>query len=149
MQRSFPETFDQLKIASPLKRLGAMVYDFMLIVALWMLIGAIAVAFNDGEAVEGALFNTVLFLATFSFFAFFWTRNGQTLGMMAWRLRVQTLEGGPISLTQALIRFLVAAVSFGCAGLGYLWMFISQDKMTWHDQLSKTHMVELPKPAKK
>lgn len=148
MRRQFPETFDTVKTASPIKRLGALLYDFMLTVALWMVIGFIAVAINSGEAQTGPLFSSLLFLVTFCFFAFFWTRSGQTLGMLAWRLRVQTPEGEQISLTQALIRFLVAGISIGCFGLGYLWMFFNREKLSWQDLASKTCVVELPKPAK-
>lgn len=149
MRRSYPETFDQVKTAPPLKRLGALLYDFMLIVALWMVIGAIAVAANDGEAVTGPLFSSFLFIATFAFFSFFWVRTGQTLGMLAWRLRVQTPEGEHISLVQALIRFLVAGISIAVGFVGFIWMFINREKMAWHDLASKTCVVELPKPPKK
>ncbi|WP_372831448.1 RDD family protein [Pontibacterium sp.] len=149
MQRRFPETFDQVKTASPFKRLGALLYDFMIIVALWMIIGFVAVAINHGEAQTSPMFHSLLFIITFCFFAFFWTRNGQTLGMLAWRLRVQTPEGEHLTLTQALIRFIVAGISIAPAGLGYLWMFFNKEKMAWHDLASKTCVVELPKPSKK
>ena len=144
----FPESPDQLKPATLPRRLAAMLYDSLLVVAIWMVVGAIAVALNDGEAVRGPVFNSVLFLSAFLFFAGFWSRNGQTLGMQAWQLRVQTPEGYPISLMQALLRFFTAAVSLLCLGMGYWWMLFDKEGLTWHDRYSETRVVRIPKPKK-
>ncbi|MCV6588358.1 MAG: RDD family protein [Marinobacterium sp.] len=150
--RQFPESFDQTRPATPVRRLGALLYDFMITVALWMLIGAIAVAFNQGESTDvekPALLQSVLLILTYLFFAFFWTRNGQTLGLQAWRLRVQTPEGAALSWWQALLRYISAMLSWGTLGLGYLWMFIDRDGLSLHDRLSGTCVVELPKKDRK
>ena len=48
--------------ASLVKRLLAMMYDSLLIMAVWMLVGYVFIAFNDGEAVSGPLFNSTVFL---------------------------------------------------------------------------------------
>ena len=148
MSRPFPEVDGELRQATLIRRLAAMVYDGFLVVAIWMCTGFIAVALNDGNAVDGPLFQSVLFLLTFSFFAYFWVRLGQTLGMQVWRLRIQTTEGNHISLKQALLRFMMAIASFACLGLGFFWMLFSADKTTWHDSFSNTQMVLLPKKAK-
>lgn len=150
--RQFPESFEDIKPATPIKRLGALLYDFMLTVALWMVIGGIAVALNRGEATsssETALLQSALLVITYFFFAFFWTRSGQTLGLMAWRLRVQTPEGMHLTWSQALMRFIAASLSFATLGLGYVWMFFDRDGLSLHDRLSGTCVVQLPKPAKK
>lgn len=130
------------------RRLAAMLYDSLLIAALWMLVGGLGVALNGGEAVGGPLFKSLLFLVTFGFFAFFWTRNGQTLGMMAWRLRVESHQGGGMSAFQALLRFFTAALSLACLGLGYWWMLWDRECRTWHDRYSETRVVLLPKKKK-
>lgn len=142
--RKFPEDPKTLPPASLLRRLGAMLYDSLLIIAIWMLIGGIAVALNDGKAVQGPFFSSTLFLVTYLFFAGFWTRSGQTLGMQAWRIRIQTEDGCSIGLMQSLIRFFMAMASMLCAGLGYWWMLIDKDKLTWHDRYSETRTVQLP-----
>jgi uncharacterized RDD family membrane protein YckC len=46
---------------------------------------------------------------------------------------------------QALIRFLVAILSWGACGLGVLWILVDKDKRTWHDRASGTRVVVLPK----
>lgn len=127
------------------RRLMAMFYDLLLLFSIWMLIGFVAVAINQGEAVEGPIMKSVLFTATFLFFGFFWTRSGQTLGMQAWRLRVQTLGGHRLSWSRALLRFMIAIPSLLLFGLGYLWMRFNDERLTWHDRLSDTCVVLLPK----
>lgn len=56
--------------ASLVKRVMAMVYDSLLVLAVWMLVGYIAIAFNDGQAVKGPWFNSILFMVTYGFFCF-------------------------------------------------------------------------------
>ncbi len=156
MQRPFKQEFTDTTPASFIKRLMAMVYDSLLVIALWMVIAAISVALNNGEAISletspgfaVALFNSALFCATFLFFGFFWTRNGQTLGMLAWRLRVQSLTGERISWSQALIRFMLAIPSLGIFGIGFLWMLVTDERLTLHDRWSGSCMVQLPKQEK-
>ncbi len=149
MNKPFPELDGALRQPSLLRRLAAMVYDGMLIAAIWMCIGMIfVIGFNDGEAVSGPLFQSILFLCTFAFYAYFWIRLGQTLGMQAWQLRVQTVDNKHINLKQALLRFMMAIVSFACGGLGFLWMLFSPNKATWHDSFSESQIVLLPKKKK-
>jgi len=79
--------------ASLFKLLAALVYDRMSVIAVLCAVNAVGVAINDGEAVDGPLHKPALFLAVLLFNAYFWTRSGQTMGMMARRLRVQTING--------------------------------------------------------
>jgi len=58
--------------AGLLRRLAAMVYDGLLVLAIWMVTLLAMVLANGGEAVFGALVQSVLFLETFVFFAWFW-----------------------------------------------------------------------------
>ena len=134
--------------ASLVKRVMAMVYDSLLVLAVWMLVGYIAIAFNDGQAVKGPWFNSILFVVTYGFFALFWVRSGQTLGMLAWCLRVEDNDGYVLTLKQALVRYLSAFIALG-SGIGYLWIIFSKDKLAWHDSWSNTRIVQLPKREKK
>jgi len=126
-----------------------MVYDSLLVMALWMLVGFVSIAFNDMEAVEasygGALIGSSIFIVTFLFFAFFWTRSGQTLGMLAWRLRVESDQGQPLNAKQALLRFMAAIFSALALGLGYWWIIFDSNKLSWHDHWSNSRVVQLPK----
>lgn len=131
--------------ASLIKRLAAIVYDSLLVMALWMLVGYVFIFFNDGEAVTGPLFKSTVFLVTFLFFALFWTQSGQTLGMIAWRLRIESDQGQPINAKQALLRFMAALLSALALGIGYWWIVFDNNKLGWHDHWSNSRVVQLPK----
>lgn len=93
----------------------------------------------------GPWYSLYLLGVIFIFFAWFWHKSGQTLGMQAWRLRLDTLDGGRISYPQALLRFVGAWVSALCFGLGYLWVLFDPDHCSWHDRISRSRLVQLPK----
>jgi len=133
--------------AGLLRRLVAMVYDSMLLLsALLVTTALVMIATHGAQLYHNPFFQTLLFLICFSFHSWFWLHGGQTLGMRAWRLRVQTRNGGPISLWQALLRFMVAIPSLAAGGLGFFWMLVDRDRMTLYDRVSESVMVVLPKP---
>lgn len=141
-----------------MRRLAAMFYDTLLVIALVMLVSATAIALRvglEGEqavkstntvAVGGILFQLALLISVFTFFYVFWRIRGQTLGMQVWRLRLDNSnDGGRISFKQALIRFLAAILSAVCLGAGYWWIWIDPEKLSWHDRLSGSQLVLLEK----
>lgn len=136
--------------AGVLVRLAALLYDGLLVLGLWFLIGILFVALNGGEHVNphNPFLPSALFIATLWFNTHFWRRGGQTLGMRAWRLRMLNTNKGPLTLTQCLLRFLVSIASLGCFGLGYLWLLLDKDKLTWHDRYSETRVIREPKTKK-
>lgn len=142
---------DNLPSAGFLRRMGAMIYDSLLLTAVWLTTLFFMVAANN-SAVGGALLQTVLFLESFVFFAFFWLRNRKTLGMLAWHLELQPNsvagpDGNPVipplTLKQVTLRFLGACLSIACLGLGYLWILIDPQKRSWADLLSGTRIVRI------
>jgi uncharacterized RDD family membrane protein YckC len=126
-----------------LRRLGAMTYDAMLVLAVWLLTLFIGVALRNGP-VLGPFVQTILFIELFTFFAYFWVWRGQTAGMLAWGLRLETDDGTPMRLAQALLRFIGAMLSFAALGIGYLWIYVDPDRRAWPDMLSRTHVVYRP-----
>jgi uncharacterized RDD family membrane protein YckC len=148
-----------------LRRLAAMGYDSLLVfslmfaatglyqlVAHWILGTPSSSPAANGDIItelqpvaSGPWFTLYLLLVMYAFFAWFWHRSGQTLGMQAWRLRVDDVDGGRISYQQTLQRFAGAWVSALCLGMGYLWALFDRDKRSWHDRLSHSRVVQLPK----
>ncbi len=124
-----------------------MVYDGMLIIALWMFTLFPMVAISN-DFVYGAGVRSVLFLEMFGFFAYFWVRRGQTLGMLAWRLEVRSEDGSPLTLTQATLRFCGALASFATLGLGYLWILVDRKGRSWSDLLSGSRILRVPVPTR-
>ena len=134
--------------ASLFKQFAAMLYDSLLIFAVLFAATALALLFNQGQAIESSpLFNLYLILTLFTFYAWFWHKSGQTLGMRAWRIMLVDNDGGPVGLRQALLRLASAALSWIALGLGFLWSLLDRDRLAWHDRLSRTRLVLLKKPS--
>ena len=143
MQKNQTELTPSLPPAGLPRRLAAIVYDTLLLIAVLFIATALVLTSTGGEAVHAGnpFFSTYLFMLSFFFFGWFWTHGGQTLGMRAWKIRVQQRNGTGISWGQAMLRFLAAIVSWLSLGLGFLWMLVDREKMTWHDRYSETVVV--------
>jgi len=87
----------------------------------------------------------IFLLIVIGFFTWFWTHGGQTLGMRAWRLKLLSRDGQAVTLRQALVRLAGALLSLLPAGLGLLWVLIDPQRCAWHDRLSDTRLIVLPK----
>jgi uncharacterized RDD family membrane protein YckC len=141
-----------LPTARVLRRFGAMLYDALLVVALLMVVTAAFLPLTGGEALTpdrlGAfelVYRLLLLFVIVVFFGWFWTHRGQTLGMAAWRLRVQKLDGSAIGWSDALKRMAAAVVAWLPLGLGYFWIWIDRDQLAWPDRWTGTRVVVLPK----
>ena len=126
-----------------LRRLIAMLYDGLLCLAVLFLATAALLPFTDGEAVaSGPWWYRVYLLGTAGlYFTWFWTHGGQTLGMKAWKFRVCSWTGEPLTWRAALLRFLGACVAWAPAGMGHLWIVVDRNKLAWHDHWSRSQLV--------
>ncbi|MDO8826250.1 RDD family protein [Methylophaga sp.] len=131
----------------PFRLLGVMLYDIMLLVSVLMVATAVAVAFNGGEAIgaNNPFFFIYLIGVAFVFYGWFWTHGGQTLGMRAWRIYLISGNNTGISWQQAFLRFVVGIFSWLPLGLGYWWLWLSPDKLSWHDIASGSYLIYSPK----
>jgi uncharacterized RDD family membrane protein YckC len=91
------------------------------------LIGAFA-----GASLLMALFYGFLFLGMF----------GETPGMAATGLRIVSFSGQPATLQQRLLRVAGSIVSSGSFLCGYLWAFVDEETLCWHDHISKTILTD-------
>jgi uncharacterized RDD family membrane protein YckC len=135
-----------------LRRLAAIIYDSLLVLALMFLVTLPFIAAHGGQPVEtndNLLYQACLALVIFLFFCGFWSWSGRTLGMQSWGLRVETTDGNIPGFGQASIRFFAAILSWAAVGLGFLWQLWDKDQLTWHDRISGTRLRYYPKPTKK
>jgi len=73
------------------------------------------------------------------FYYFFWCLlNRDTPGMRHFQLRLLNFDGYPPDARQRILRLLAACLSILALGLGLLWALFDQEKLTWHDHISKT-----------
>jgi uncharacterized RDD family membrane protein YckC len=160
--------------ATPLRRTGAMVYDFMLLLAVEMVVTALFLPWLHGRVMVASEVGTVAYAyravqagVAVAFFGFFWTRNGRTLGMQVWGLRMRTLSGALPSWRDAVLRCLAAtvpwlpALAMGIAAdyfpprnlllqiatgllalvvLNYLVAYWDGERRAWHDRWLKTRI---------
>lgn len=132
--------------ASLARRLGALIYDTLLIAGLCIAYTSIVVL---ARGMRGIAPETVWLPASFvaiavGFYGWFWTHGGQTLGMRTWRIRLVRRDGGAVGWGRALSRCAAACLSFLPAGLGYWWCLIDRERLCWHDRLSGTVPVRMP-----
>lgn len=134
--------------AGLLRRVAAMVYDFLLVVALLFLATIPFVAARGGEPVdagENLLYRVVMLLVIYAFFVGFWSRSGRTLGMQSWRLQLEDNDGNVPSVGRASLRLAASLLSWIPLGLGFIWQLWDPQQLTWHDRISGTRLVYYPK----
>lgn len=147
---------DTLAPSSPSlpRRLAAMLYDTFLVVALVAVVNATALAVlvratsGEQEVLNAHVVQLLTVLSIVVFFSLFWLKNGQTLGMQAWRIQLVDFQGHSPSIGKAILRCFGAFLSAACLGLGYLWCLVDRNKRYWHDYLSQTELVLLPKESR-
>ena len=141
------DTRIQVINAGPAVRLAAFLYDSLLMLAMWFVIGGVFVAANGGEGVSqnNPFLPSLMFIIWIWFNLHFWRRGGQTLGMRSWRLRLLSTTGKPLTITQCLLRLVMAVPSFALFFLGYFWVLFNKDRLTWHDRYSETRVIREPK----
>jgi len=132
--------------AGLIRRIGALFYDWLAIIAIWFLQTALLLPFTHGEAlpdhgIKHWAYLSLLYLTALSFFVYFWHKDGRTLGMRAWQLRLVNEQDAPLTFSALLQRALWAIPSWGLAGLGVLWLYFDPAHRAWHDRLSHTRVI--------
>jgi len=133
-----------------LRRLGAICYDALLLLAVLFIAGLPLPLIPEPLRSEAWVRHGTLvymLLVSFVFLGGFWTHGGQTLGMRAWRFRVVTSDGRALTWPHAARRFAWALVSWAAAGAGFLWSLLDRERRTWHDIMSSTRLEHTARPS--
>jgi uncharacterized RDD family membrane protein YckC len=150
------EASEPLPRAGLMRRLAALLYDGFLVVAVWFVIVFILqriVGTQSNTLVDGvvqtdtlldALVFTIMLASGSGFYIWFWTKSGQTLGMLAWRIKLESLDGGLINFKQGVIRYIAAWPAFFLL-VGYLSIYLDSNGDAAHDKVSRSKVVVLPK----
>ncbi len=147
----------KLRPSAPVwRKLAALVYDLLILAAVSMAYGALALAIKvnvlghtlaEGEQASIGLPGFIGWIAVIvGFYCFFWRMAGQTLGMRAWRLKLVGQQSERPALSACAIRALLAPLSLIPLAAGYWWQNFDAQNLTWHDRLSGTQVILLPKP---
>ncbi|MDP5150495.1 RDD family protein [Rheinheimera baltica] len=149
--------------AGLIRRLAAIMYDWLILAALWMAAMALAlllVALLNSAGIISLVnytdhadfitqhklwFQLYSVLCFFWFYLYFWCKGGQTLGMRAWRLLLVQQNGEAINFKQAVLRAFSALL-----GLGNIWLWLRWGKgLALQDQLTSTQVIILTKEQSK
>jgi uncharacterized RDD family membrane protein YckC len=133
-----------LETVSLKRRMLVIGYDFLLLFALLLLAGALSLPVTAANLANYEYtwgYRLYLLSVAYVYFAWSWTRKGQTLGMKTWGVRVEHEDGRNLSWFSSLLRFSVALASWTCLGAGFWWALLDKRGRTWHDILSKTRLV--------
>ena len=125
--------------------MAAIAYDCVLLAAVLFLATAVLLPVSGGEAIRpgSGWYSAYLLAVSFVYFGWFWTHGGQTLGMRSWRLRLVGAGNSGATWRQALLRFVGAGFSWLAFGAGFLWLLVDPERLTWHDRISTTRIVDV------
>ena len=158
--------YNQFPRAGFIRRFASWVYDLLLAIAVYMVAGAIGFGLFSLAAQMGVVevgeqqhlidvqqnslvYSLVIYTWSLSwvayFFIYFWARSGQTLGMKAWRLRLQNQDGSLISKATGFKRILPTALGLG----NILVIFDRKNKLSLQDRVTNTEVVLLSLEANK
>ncbi len=137
-------------IASIKRRLGAMLYESLVVFAI-LLAGFLfpqIVLSGFGMSLTGKAMWFHLFIVLMAYFVWFWLHGGQTLPMKTWKLRLVDRSGSPPRLMQSVLRYLAAWPSTLIFGIGIFWALFDPDKQFLHDRIAGTKIIaELDSPS--
>lgn len=164
------------QVPSVLRRLGSMLYEILLLIAVTIVAGAVFLAANRGAVATGWVrhLEQVYFAAVFAaYFLYCWLRGGQTLAMKAWRIRLVVPGRARVPAPTALLRLVYATILLGAfaaaviaafvhgnpwvafatlaiTGIDLGWALVDRERQFLHDRLAGTRLVLLPgKPRRK
>jgi uncharacterized RDD family membrane protein YckC len=120
-------------------RAGALLIDVVLVMVAEVAFGFFMWALTD-ERLAAAASRAFRFLASPCYFVFLHWARGQTLGKMAFRVRVVSLDGGPVSFGQSALRHVGSWLSVAILGIGYLLAAFRADKRALHDLIAGTRV---------
>lgn len=142
------------------RRFGSWIYDSLMVLAVFMIAGYVGIGlliyldhlalinivrvdfsinWQQTPIIYYTLFHIWNLIWISYFFIYFWSKKGQTIGMRAWRLKVQNTDGSLITKWLAVKR-----LCFSFLGLGNLMViFNRKNKLSLQDQLTNTEVIVL------
>jgi uncharacterized RDD family membrane protein YckC len=135
-----------LEAASLKRRFAAGAADFLLVLVSLAGFGYMFLRFNP--SLPDWRLTAKL---AFAFVAFFWpvyqyvflVFSGGTPGLRLCRLELAGFDGLPVSKKRRRQRALAAVLSSAFLGIGYLWCLFDEDRLSWHDRVTRTHLAPL------
>ena len=134
--------------APSLAKLGTcFIYDALAVVALsfacvWVFL---LMAGDATHGIKRYALQLLLWLSVGAYFIWCWLKNGQTLAMRTWQLKLVSQDNQMLTLNVAIARYVLACVSLILVGFGFLWAIFDRDHLFLHDRLLKTRIIYVPR----
>ncbi len=134
------------RAAAPLVRLAAGLLDTVLLASLDAVVIVLTLRLGELDlqsldTLPVAPLAGFLILLNGGYVVVLTLAGGQTLGKMAFGVRVVDRVGCPVTTSIAVVRALGYLVSVLPLGLGVVWMFLDTDRRAWHDRLAGTRVL--------
>lgn len=153
---------DGSRRASLRQRLGALLYEAVLLFGVCFFISALVHTLMPFADDQPWVLRVVLFIALGAYFSYCWHKTGQTLAMKTWRLRVVSIQSARISWPMALLRYCAAwffllpavaliqiiqaprMIALTLYGVSFLFIWaaalFNSKRMTLHDWVARTRI---------
>lgn len=125
-------------------RVFALVYDSLIVVAIWMFASAVYLPMAGGPASPGdPWYRAFLMFLAAAYFVGLWHFGGQTVGMRAWRIQLRDAQtDSRLSFVRGAIRF-VAAILLTLLFAVSWWPLLAGKPQTIHDRLARSAVFKL------
>ena len=123
--------------------MAIIVYDFVIVISLLMLATWLAMlaGFGGRTAMKDPAYTIYLLAIWFFYLTWCWHKGGMTVGMRAWRVKIEDESGNRPGWGKSTIRFLASLLSAAAVGIGFAWALFDSRKRTWHDILSGSRLI--------
>jgi uncharacterized RDD family membrane protein YckC len=125
------------------RRLSAVAIDAFLVAFASTLFGYVFFRITNAipsirEGITPALTLTGVFWAAYQYLLL--VHTGTTPGLKLAKLQLRRFDGSAVSLKGRRWRVLASLLSGVSLGIGYLWCFLDEDQLCWHDRITHTYM---------
>lgn len=161
---------DELQTPGLRRRLACLLYEGLLLFGVTLVAGALGtLALKLSPLMSATSHDLTLQLVGIAvwglYFVWFWTGRGQTLAMQTWHIKLIAAHGGPVTVTQAVLRYitctlwiapafifaklnhwpgLTVLVAVGVGIVAYaLLALLHPQRQFWHDALCGTRLVKV------
>ncbi len=116
-----------------LKRLLVNFYDLILLFAVLYFFTIPVILLSKGNAVLDNIFYQVYLIAIIYFYyAWFWKKYNQTLGMRIWKIKIYSRYSLEVSYIQSLKRIIISLLG------GHVLLLVSDESL--QDKISQTYL---------
>ena len=158
-------------VSAPLlRRLGAVLYEALLLTALVLITGFLLLPITPGAGshalpmarpVARVISFVAIVLVVGAYCVYFWSNGRRSLPMKTWRLALVRRDGATLAVTTAMVRYIAAWIGpalaiaayvalrdmgharqgFWMLGFNFAWALVDNERLFLHDRLAGTRLV--------